>query len=150
MCGSMSARRSRYSQVKVHPRQQAVASDVLDALSRRHDVGNPYAEAPADRDDLSLCNECAIREHVERRTGLTVQFDDAALVQVQKIAYPQLRAADLHRKADVDFLKQPQIGAAVLPQLFAAGFGGCGEIVFHLGHGSCFNGWSQRSAARWT
>src|SRR3546814_2187323 len=98
------------------PRQKADASDVLDALSRRHDVGNPYAEAPADRDDLSLCNECAIREHVERRTGLTVQFDDAALVQVQKIAYPQLRAADLHRKADVDFLKQPQIGAAVLPQ----------------------------------
>src|SRR3546814_7553159 len=98
------------------PRQKADASDVLDALSRRHDVGNPYAEAPADRDDLSLCNECAIREHVERRTRLTIQFDDTALVQVQKIANPQLGAADLHRKADVDFLKQPQIGAAVLPQ----------------------------------
>src|SRR3546814_15057144 len=94
MCGSMSARRSRYSQVKVHPRQKADASDVLDALSRRHDVGNPYAEAPADRDDLSLCNECAIREHVERRTRLTIQFDDTALVQVQKIANPQMGAAD--------------------------------------------------------
>src|SRR3546814_2246000 len=105
-------------------RKKADASDVLDALARRHDVGNPYAEAPADRDDLSLCNECAIREHVERRTRLTIQFDDTALVQVQKIANPQLGAADLHRKADVDFLKQPQIGAAVLPQLFAAGLGG--------------------------
>src|SRR5262245_22737776 len=70
------------------------------ALRRAHDVGEADAELVIDDDDLAMCDQRAVHEHVHGLAGESIELDYRSLIELEQFAHAHARTAHFEREGD--------------------------------------------------